>query len=217
MQSASQLCPALTWDASLWEVHEMQMPVSPWSGWGWEYQPCVLLIISISTTDLMQFLGLLGFYLHLSHISAINPEEATSSAPHVVRPSSCRCMLGLFLCRLVMMESFIQSFWCFLGTLIIYHLYCSLVKEEVPALIWAVQHFEVYSHQRLECDKHTEWSVAWRSMAVCFLFYMKPGHILSKRADQVPRWGVFIGAPPQPHTEAGQSLIDCVCQPTMLY
>lgn len=37
----------------------------------------------ISTTDLMQFLGMLGFYLHLSHISAINPEEATSSAPHV--------------------------------------------------------------------------------------------------------------------------------------
>lgn len=73
-----------------------------------------------------------------------------------VSPSSCRCMLGLFLCRLVMMESFIQSFWCFLGTLIIYHLYCSLVKEEVPALIWAVQHFEVYSHQRLECDKHTQ-------------------------------------------------------------
>lgn len=31
----------------------------------------------------MQFLGMLGFYLHLSHISAINPEEATSSAPHV--------------------------------------------------------------------------------------------------------------------------------------
>lgn len=27
-----------------------------------------------------------------------------------VRPSSCRWMLGLFLCRLVMMESFIQSF-----------------------------------------------------------------------------------------------------------
>lgn len=98
-----------------------------------------------------------------------------------------------------------------------HHLYCSLVKEEVPALIWAVQHFEVYSHQRLEWDKHTKWSVAWRSMAVCFLFYVKPGHIVSKRADQVPRWGVFIGAPPQPHTEAGQSLIDCVCQPTMLY
>lgn len=32
-----------------------------------------------------------------------------------VRPSSCRCMLGLFLCRLVMMESFIQSFWCFVS------------------------------------------------------------------------------------------------------
>lgn len=29
----------------------------------------------------MQFLGMLGFYLHVSHISAINPEEATSSAP----------------------------------------------------------------------------------------------------------------------------------------
>lgn len=32
-----------------------------------------------------------------------------------VSPSSCRCMLGLFLCRLVMMESFIQSFWCFVS------------------------------------------------------------------------------------------------------
>lgn len=173
----------------------------------------------------MQFLGMLGFYLHLSHICSALRLTSTwgsdffCSSCGWAPPAAGACWGCFFVDWWWWSRSFNHSDVLFPCNINSHHLYCSLVKEDVPALIWAVQHFEVYSHQRLEWDKaeNTEWSVAWRSMAVCFLFYMKLGHILSKRADQVPRWGVFIGAPPQPHTEAGQSLVDCVCQLTMLY
>lgn len=124
--------------------------------------PNVLLIISISTTDLMQFLGMLGFYLHLSHICSALRLTSTwgsdffCSSCGWAPPAAGACWGCFFVDWWWWSRSFNHSDVLFPCNINSHHLYCSLVKEDVPALIWAVQHFEVYSHQRLECDKHTQ-------------------------------------------------------------